>query len=84
MCGEQFFVGVDIAWLVGYYYFMSKKRTSKRTSSLRLRPQSRNLLEQLLVALTARRGRRVTMTDILEEAVVAMAKKEGIVSTSGR
>jgi hypothetical protein len=46
--------------------------------SLRTSPAVRRLVELLAAHLTIARGGRVTMTDVLEEAIREKAKKEGV------
>jgi hypothetical protein len=46
--------------------------------SLRTSPEVRRLVELLTAHLTIERDCRVTMTDVLEEAIREKAKREGV------
>ena len=53
--------------------------TARKMKSFRLSPQTLALLETLAAHLTAKDGvRRVSVTEVIERAVHALARKEGV------
>jgi len=53
------------------------KRPRPNPLSLRVAPEVRNMLVRLTAVLTLKRGQRVTMTEVLEQALAALARAEG-------
>ncbi len=46
--------------------------------SLRVTPEVRRMIEQLAAVLTIRRGKRHTITDVMEESIRMLARKEKV------
>jgi hypothetical protein len=57
---------------------LMKSKTRKNVVSFRVTENIRRILEQLTAKLTLSRGKRHTMTDILEEGLLLLAKREKV------
>lgn len=54
------------------------KQPRQKVMSFKVTDAIRQLVEQLAARLTIKRQERVTLTDVVEAAVLALAKKEGV------
>jgi|HubBroStandDraft_3_1064219.scaffolds.fasta_scaffold982582_2 uncharacterized protein (DUF1778 family) len=55
---------------------MNSQQRSKQVLSLRVSDRCRDLLRQVAARLALKRRRRCTMTEVLEEGVLLLAKRE--------
>jgi hypothetical protein len=54
----------------------TKRGPRQRTMNFKVTEEFRSLVERLAERLTLRRGRRCTLTDVIEEGVRLLAKRE--------
>lgn len=57
---------------------MQVRRVRQHVLSFKVTPEIRSLVERLAAELTIRRGKRHTMTDVVEAAIRLFARKEKI------
>ncbi len=55
-----------------------KKGSRQKVLSFKVTPGIKTAIEQIAAALTTRRGERHTLTDVVEESVRLLAKREKV------
>ena len=59
-------------------YMKVKRQPPQKVVSMRATDEMRMLMEALAVRLTEKRQERTTLTDVMEEALRLLAKREGV------